>query len=272
MKRDNTTIFGLLVGTVCILYAMTLGGSLFARLRLFFNFPAIALTVFGSTAAVIMSFPFSTIKKLPKVIKIIFVEKEISKLDLIDKLVELSKKSRKEGLLSLEDDIENLDDAFFRDGLQMVVDGAEPETIREIMDLEIEQMEARHGELSSVFKLWSNLAPAFGMIGTLLALVIMFTQLSDMDKLAENMAFNFISSFYGAVMANFIMTPISRKLDIRNDEEVNLKEMMIEGVLAVQSGVNPKTIEDKLKTFLNPEEKLQLLNHEVRKETVMESE
>ncbi|TDT50603.1 motility protein A [Fonticella tunisiensis] len=259
-KKDFSTVVGIVLGAVAIILGMTFSnGKLnFSGLRLFWDPPSIFITVFGSFFTLFIAYPLSTLKKLPATLKNAFLEKQASASEIIERFTLLSKKARREGLLSLEDQIESIEDEFLRNGIQMVVDGIEPETIREILELEISEMEKRHQNGIAVLKTWANLAPAYGMIGTLIGLIQMLAQLQDQSKLGPAMAVSLITSFYGAVMANFIFTPLANKLEDKSAQEADRREMMLEGILAIQSGVNPRIVGDKLRTYLSPAERLKM--------------
>lgn len=267
-KRDFSTGLGLVLGLVAVILGMLNGGSL----RMFWDVPSLFITIFGSLFALIVSFPFEHIKRLPATLKNAFIDRQVSPSELIIQFVELSKKARREGLLSLEDEISQIEDSFLKSGMQLVVDGIEPETIKEMLELEIDEMEKRHQSGISVFKVWASLAPAFGMIGTLIGLIQMLAKLEDQSQLGKGMAVALITSFYGAVMANLIFTPIANKLEVKSSEEISRREMMIEGILSIQSGVNPRIIEDKLKSYLSPEERLNLLKNNLVGNAVTENE
>jgi len=272
-KNDISTALGLILGFFVVLYGMISGqASIKDGLLTFWDVASLFITVFGSFFACMIAVPFSTLKKVPSAIKNAFVDKQIPAIVLIERFVELSKKARKEGLLSLEDEVQNIEDEFLKNGIQMVVDGIEPEVIKEIMELEISEMEKRHQSIINFFKLWGSLAPAFGMIGTLVGLIQMLKNLQDQSSLGPSMAVALITSFYGSLMANLFFNPLAYKLEVKSNEEANRREMMIEGVLAIQSGVNPRIVEDKLKTYLSPEERLAMLKQNAQKAAVMENE
>ena len=269
-KSDISTIIGLVLGFLVIIAGMIWGqASIIGAITTFYDLASIFVTVFGSFFAVMISVPMSSIKNLPKAIRNAFFEKLISQSEIINIFVELSKKARKEGLLSLEDEVANLDDPFLKSGIQMVVDGIEPEIIREILELELTEMEKRHQSAISVLRVWAGMAPAYGMIGTLIGLILMLKNLQDQASLGPNMAVALITSFYGAVMSNFLFNPLASKLENKSNDEIGLKEMMLEGILAIQSGVNPRIVEDKLKAFLPPEERLKMLQENVGKGAVV---
>ncbi|MBZ4663092.1 MAG: motility protein [Caloramator sp.] len=267
-KNDFSTAAGLLLGMAAVIFGMLQDGSL----STFWNAPSFFITVFGSLFAVIISFPFDTVKRLPAVLKNAFIDKHKPTDELIITFVELSKKARRNGLLSLEDEISKIEDEFLKQGIQMVVDGLEPETIKDILELEIGEMEKRHQSGIAVLKTWASLAPAFGMIGTLIGLIQMLSQLQDQSKLGPAMAVSLITSFYGALMANLVFTPLANKLELKSEIESNRREMMLEGILTIQSGVNPRILEDKLKTYLSPTERKRYQENIIQGNAVTENE
>lgn len=273
-KRDMATTLGLFLGALVIIIGMGIdGGKLnLGGLKLFWDLPSIFITVGGSLFTVMISFPMTTFKKVPSTLKNAFFDKHMSQIDIIERFVELSKKARKEGLLSLEDEIEGIEDNFLKSGIQMVVDGLEPETIREILELEIGAMEKRHTNSINLLKAWAGYGPAYGMIGTLIGLVQMLANLDDPSALGPGMSKAIITSFYGSVMSNFIFGPLANKLEIKTNEEVEVREMIVEGVLSIQAGINPRVIEDKLKTYLSPEQRLKLIKENTQGEAVLENE
>jgi chemotaxis protein MotA len=171
---------------------------------------------------------------------------------MIQRLVYFTEKARREGILALEDEVETLDDEFFKKGLQLVVDGSDPELVRNILETELAFVEERHKSGQGIFITMATLAPAFGMIGTLIGLINMLKHLDDPAVIGPNMAVALITTFYGALFANLICIPIASKLNIRSGQEVLLKELVIEGVLSLQAGENPRLVEEKLKAFLPP--------------------
>lgn len=256
-KNDISTTLGLGLGAFCIIFGMAIndGKVDITGLKLFFDLPSVFITVGGSFFTVIICYPMSTIIGLPRAMKNVFIEKQMPPVELIDSFVNLSKQARREGLLSLENSIENIEDRFLKSGVQMIIDGMEPETIREILELDIGEMEKRHATYINLMKAWAGYGPAYGMIGTLIGLTQMLASLSDPSSLGPGMAKAIITSFYGSVLANFVFSPLAAKLENKNEEEVSRREMMIEGILSLQSGVNPRIIEEKLKAFLSPEER-----------------
>lgn len=254
MKRnDMLTAIGLLLGAGMMFFGMVSGG--WSEMHLFWDASSVAITLGGSLAAVMIVTPMSEFKKFGKLFVQAFKEPASSSAETIATFSELSRKARKEGLLSLEDAINNLEDAFLKKGLQMVVDGIEPESIKEILELEIAGMETRHSNGASIFKTWGAFAPGFGMLGTLIGLIQMLGNLSDASTIASGMGKALITTYYGSLLANLIASPIAQNLSAKSAYEVNMREMMVEGILAIQSGVNPRIVEDKLISYLSPAER-----------------
>jgi chemotaxis protein MotA len=259
-KTDALTVIGLAGGIIVLFYGMLLGGQ---GLRMFWDLASVFITIGGSLAAVMITLPLSTFNKIGVVFMQAFKVRQSSGKEIISQFSELSKKARREGLLSLEDEITQLEDDFIKKGLQMVVDGIEPETIREILELEIGEMETRHANGASIFAVWGNYAPGFGMLGTLIGLIQMLANLSDASTIAQGMGKALITTFYGSLLSNIFCNPIASNLGKKSEAEAGLRTMMLEGILAIQSGVNPRIIEEKLITYLAPSERLEYLKQNV---------
>ena len=267
-KQDILTIVGLLAGAGLTFWGMAAGGT---NLIIFFDPASIAITVGGSLAALLIAYPISAMKRVMKVIVQSFKESTMANTDIINSFTNLSKKARREGLLSLEDEMSNLTNEFLKKGLQMVVDGLEPETIKEIMELEIGEMERRHTDGANMLKAWAAYAPAFGMIGTLVGLIQMLANLSDSSALASGMGKALITTFYGALLANLVLVPMAQNLNYKSSIEVNNREMMLEGILAIQSGVNPRIVEEKLTSYLSPADKAKFIAEQAKGTEVTEN-
>ena len=249
---DLATIGGIAAAIVFLIL-----GVIFAQgnMLLFIDPPSVMITVGGSFAALLASYPLSYILGIGKVVRFAFFAPEINAKEMIITLVSFSEKARREGLLALEDDLDELDDEFLKKGIQLVVDGTDPELVRRIMETELEHIMERHDKGKKVFEDWSLLAPAFGMIGTLMGLILMMVNLEDKSAIGPGMSTALITTLYGAIMANAALIPISNKLEVRANEEVLLKMIMIEGTLSIQSGDNPRIVRDKLIAFLEPSQR-----------------
>ncbi|VYU41190.1 motility protein A [Clostridium tertium] len=258
-KSDILTSIGLVLGILLMLYGMFLGSTLI----IFWDLSSVIITVGGSISALLITYTLEEMKNMGKLFVQAFKENKSSAKDIILQFTNISKKARREGLLSLEDDISEMDDPFMKKGLQMVVDGIEPETIREILELEIGEMENRHEKGAGIFLSWGAYAPAFGMLGTLIGLIQMLANLTDVANIASGMGKALITTFYGSLLANLVCNPIASNLKQKSAKEAGEREMILEGILAIQSGVNPRIVEEKLITYLPPKEKLEYLNNSI---------
>lgn len=263
-KHDIASTIGLIGGCVAIVVGMMLSGSLNG----FVDKGSIFVTIIGSLAAVMINTKIDDFKRLGRVCLESFKQLKIDKMEVVRQFGLLSKRARKEGLLSLEDEINTMEDEFLKKGLKMVVDGVEPENIREILELEIESMEERHKAGTNMLRVWAAYAPGFGMIGTLIGLIQMLKTLDDSSKIASGMAVALVTTFYGSVMANFLLNPMAGKLESRSAEEARIREMYIEGIIAIQSGLNPRIVEEKLITYLSPKEKIKFYDIDSKVEGV----
>lgn len=266
-KNDMLTGIGLIAGFAAIIAGIVGGGTL----SMFWDPSSVYITIGGSFCSLLINYPLREVKRLGKVMLVTFKDMSFESNEIVDTFIELSRKARREGLLALEDQISELNDEFLKRGLQMVVDGIEPETIRDIMELEIDETEKRHKAGSDMLRAWGGYAPAFGMIGTLIGLIQMLANLTDSSKIASGMAVALITTFYGSVLANVIFNPMAQNLSMKSENESTIREMMIEGILAIQSGVNPRTIEEKLLCYASPQERLKYLKKSVEHNEVAEN-
>ena len=248
-KLDMMTVIGIVGGFVLITISIYLGG----QADMFWNIPSILITIGGSIAALLVSYDVERIKNMINITRQAFSSTAMDPYELIAMFGDLAKKARREGLLALEDDMGRMDDPFYQKGIQMMVDALDPELIRDILETDIEHMQYRHEIGAGVYKTWGALAPAFGMIGTLIGLIGMLAQLDDPSKLGPAMAVALVTTFYGAIMANLVLIPMATKLELRSQEEVLAKSIIMEGIIAIQSGMNPRILEEKLKAFLPPD-------------------
>ena len=186
--------------------------------------------------------------------------------ELIDLLVEMAQLARKNGLLALEEKANEVDDMFFKQGIMLIVDATEPEEVRGLLENELDTMSQRHEEALGIYNKAASYAPAFGMIGTLIGLINMLKGM-DLDSggasnLGVDMSVALVTTFYGCVLANLILMPVAKKLSIRNEEELLYKQIMIEGILAIQSGDNPKFLKERLVTNLSQADRAKILDPE----------
>ncbi len=269
MKKNLIPFFALTGGLILVAIAISMDGGSF---HMFWSVTSILITIFGSLAALMISYPAKHLKKIPGIFKQVINITPNTRSDLIVLFTDLSRKARREGLLSLEDDIEVIEDPFLSRGLQMVVDGIEPEVIREIMELELDTVENEQKTSEGIFRTWGELAPGFGMLGTLIGLIIMLSDLEDPSKIGAGMATALITTFYGSLLANLVFMPIANNIKTQAEEELFTMEMIIDGVLAIQSGVNPRIVEERLIAYLSPEERLNRPRHYESLEMVTENE
>lgn len=246
MKKNFVPLIGMAGGIAMIVWSITSGGSIAA----FVDAPSLILVLGGSFFALFVSYPLSALKQLPSVAKKIFVTPKDNREQLIGSMIELSRKARGQGILSIEADIDKLDDKMLITGLQMAVDGVEPEMIREILEIEIENIVKRHTLGQVIFAKWGELCPAFGMLGTVIGLINMLGTMDDPSTIGSSMAIALITTLYGSFLSNLVFVPISANLRVMTEEEVQVREMIIEGVLSVQAGQNPRIIEQQLSSYL----------------------
>lgn len=251
MKRNLLPIIGSLLGMGLIIWAININGEIVN----FVDISSILITVFGSFCALMISFPYKTLLNIPNVMKNLLITAKDNKYELILLMSNLSRKARMEGLLALEDDMVEIDNDFLTSGLQMVIDGVEPDIIKNIMELRLATLERRHRTGQEVFEKWGELAPAFGMLGTLIGLIVMLTRLDDPSNIGPGMATALITTFYGSLMANLVFIPIASNLSEQTDEEIFVGHLIIDGLLEIQAGSNPRILEEKLTTYLSPEER-----------------
>lgn len=245
-KFDLMTVLGFILGFSAIITSIFLGGNL----ELYWNVPSVLITIGGSFAALLVSYDFSQIKGVMYLTRKVLFTEPMSPGALVEIFAELARKARREGLLGLEEDIWRLDDPFFQKGVRMMVDAIEPDLIRNILRTDMEAMVQRHQLGQKVFRTWGVLSPAFGMVGTLIGLINMLSHLEDPGSLGPAMAVALLTTFYGMIMANLVFNPIANKLELRSDEELLLRNITLEGVISIQSGMNPRILEEKLRSFL----------------------
>lgn len=246
---DIATILGLIGGAVCIVMSvLTSGGTLGGII----DVPSIIFVFGGSFFALFIAYPMSAVLGVFPIMGRSFKIPDFSEKTLVQDMVTLSEKARREGILALEEGLEDLSDDFMKNGLRLVVDGTDGVIIRGIMESELNQIESRHLDWINVVVAWAGLAPGYGMMGTVIGLIGMLRNLEDKSSLGPNMAVALVTTLYGSLIANWIMTPIATKLAAQNSTEIRTKEMIIEGVLSIQAGDNPRILAMKLLTYLDP--------------------
>jgi chemotaxis protein MotA len=252
---DITTVGGLILGFLmmgCALAFMGMSGEGGVNVAGFIDPPAIMMVLGGGMAVMLVGFPLPRVLSMIPALKKLFYRKKANPTELIQIVVRLAEVARREGLLALEKRAADIKDPFVALGIQMAVDGIKPEIVEEIMRTEIDSMETRHNEGRKVLETIGRCGPAFGMIATLLGLVMMLGNLSNAASIGPSMAVALIGTLYGAVTANLICIPMAEKLSCLNHEEVMVKEIVMRGVLSIQAGDSPRVVEQKLVTFLPP--------------------
>lgn len=255
---DIASILGWVFGIGLIVVSMMMGDSpdtgkttlMISQLKGFLDIASVAIVFGGTVSALLVSYPLSFFKNIPHHFKLIFSHKKTDPKEIISEIVEFAKEARINGLLALEEKVNEVSDPFMKKSLMMVVDSTDPEKVRELMDTEIENTEERHAMARGFYLKGSDYAPAFGMIGTLIGLINLLGNLSDSDALASNMAVALITTLYGSFLANMVFKPIASKLKTRNDEEILTMTIISTGVQAIQDGDNPNFIEEKLYKLL----------------------
>lgn len=243
---DIATLIGILGGFGLIIATIFMGGNAAG----FVDPPSLVVVFGGTFASVFIMFPMSTVIGAFKVGMKAFFAKSLDPKAIIDQIVALAETARKESLVALEK--ATVDDAFLKKGVILVADGSDDTLVRSVMEIEIDFMKKRHYQGQGVFKGMGTMAPAFGMIGTLIGLVNMLSNLSDPDAIGPAMAVALLTTFYGAVLANVMFLPIAKKLEERSLEEALYMEIMVEGVVAIQKGEHPSIVKEKLQAFLSP--------------------
>ena len=252
---DLASIIGLVVCLCLVVFGIVAGDDGFAALNNFLDLQSAIITFGGAFCAIMASNTMSDFIGGLKSITLAFKVPSLDTPKIISKIIDLSNVARKEGLLSLEEAAADLDDPFLKKGILLIVDGTDPELVRAILETELASVESRHQSKITFWQDVASMGPAWGMIGTLIGLVNMLQKLDDASTIGPSMAVALITTLYGSLLANWIATPISNKLKVNNAVELMVKEIMIEGLLSIQAGENPRVIEEKLKSFLAPKDR-----------------
>ncbi|MDD5018484.1 MAG: motility protein A [Eubacteriales bacterium] len=243
---EITTIIGIVAGFFCICISILFNGSLDS----FINWPSVLIVFGGTIAATVVAYPSTMLKSCIKVYKNAFKKKDFDLNKDIDLIINIANIARKEGLLALENLIEEMEDPFLKKGIMLIVDGADTELVKNVLHTEIYFIQERHTQGQAIINSMATYAPAFGMVGTLIGLINMLKNLDDYDALGPGMATALVTTFYGVLLANLVLNPIAKKLKVQSDKEVLRKELYIEGLLSVQEGENSRIIKDKLTSFI----------------------
>lgn len=250
---DLMSLLGYIFGIGFVLLSIMLNSDFSispGNLIQFYDLPSIMIVIGGTIAATMISFPAKSLAKIPKHLKIVLLPKKYNPQSYIEQIVFFAKEARINGLLALEDKLNQVEDKFLKNSLLLVVDSVEPEKVKALLNNELDYMDDRHNQDQAFYLQMAEYAPAFGMIGTLIGLINLLANLSDQEALAASMAVALITTFYGTILANLFFKPIARKLKERHNEEYLCKMIIAEGVQAIQDGDNPNFIQEKLTRLL----------------------
>jgi chemotaxis protein MotA len=255
---DFATIIGILGGFGLVIVAVVSGGGL----TWFLDGPSAMIVLGGTFGAALINYPLSDLLGVIKVAKNAFQGKKQQADVVINQLVEMSKICRREGLLALQTLIKQTKDPFLIKGISLVVDGLDPAHVSEILETELDFIGERHRLGAEIFTTLGNFAPAMGLVGTLIGLVQMLQQMNNPGTIGPAMAVALITTFYGVILANLVFLPIAGKLKTRSSQELMLKQLIINGILSIQSGDNPRVLEQKLHSYIAPRERRSKFYHD----------
>jgi chemotaxis protein MotA len=248
-----TTAIGIVVAILGLFFGMMMEGGNPAA---FLNIPALLIIVGGTLGVTFAGTSLDRVKTWPTLWKKAFAAERPDLQAQVDQMVEFAEKARREGLLALEDDLEEIDDEFTRKGLQLVVDGTDPELVREILENEIDGMSARHKLMVQPFEKAGGFAPTMGIIGTVMGLVHVLENLDKPETLGPAISGAFIATLYGVAAANVLFLPVANRLKLMSEEEAESRYLQLEGILAIQAGDNPRVVADKLLAFVPPADRI----------------
>ena len=243
---DIATFVGLIVAGALVMAAIVMGGSV----SWFISPPSAMIVLGGTIGATLISYPLAEVLGVFKVVMKVFLHKSQPVEAIIENMVEFGKLARKEGILSFESKLKDIEDPFFAKGVSLAIDGMESSAIKDVLSTEIAYVEERHSLGADIFTTMAGYAPAVGMMGTIIGLVQMLMQMKDPSSIGAPMALALLTTFYGTVLANLLFIPMASKLKIRSKQEILLKELVLEGIMSIQAGDNHRLIEQKLNAFL----------------------
>jgi chemotaxis protein MotA len=257
---DFATIIGIISGFGLVIIAMVSGGGF----TWFVDWPSAMIVLGGTFGAVLINYPITDLLGVIKVAKNAFRGKQIQADVVINRLVEISRITRRDGLISLQNLMQSNKetDLFLNKAINLVVDGVDPAHVSEIMQTELDSLAERHRLGAEIFTTMGNFAPAMGLIGTLIGLVQMLKQMNNPGTIGPAMAVALITTFYGVILANLVFLPIAGKLKTKSSQELLLKQLMINGILSIQSGDNPRVLEQKLHSYIAPRERRSRFYHD----------
>jgi chemotaxis protein MotA len=249
---DIATLIGILVSFGLVIISILLGGDG----AWFINAPSLMIVCGGTMGATLLAYPLRDVLSVFKVAQNVFMYKSQSISKLIPMMAGFAKKARREGILSFEPQLDKIEDPFLVKGIQMAIDGMESSSIENVMTTEIIYVEERHRLGADIFSTMGTFAPAVGMLGTIIGLVQMLMQMEDPSQIGAPMAVALLTTFYGTLLATLVFLPVAGKLKTRSKQEILFKQMVLEGVISIQSGDNHRVVEQKLKAFIAPNARL----------------
>lgn len=244
-----TTILGIVVALISIVVATVMDGNSFGALV---GASSLVLVVVGSIGVSLSGFQIADLKRVPKGIILSFTGKDQDPGDAVDTLMELAEIARRDGVLALESRLESIEDPFMKAGLQQIVDGVDADVVRDTLEIELQSLDERHQPIINFIKTLGGYAPTMGMIGTVVGLINMLGNLSDPDQLGLGMSVALLTTLYGVIFANLVFLPISAKLVRLHELEVSYREIVMDGILAVQGGASPRMLVERLESYLVP--------------------
>ncbi len=246
------SVIGLVLGLAMLIFGILSNGE---SVLTYLHATSALITFGGALASTLTSTSLTDFLNGIKSIRLVFMVSEMDTSEMIRSIIDLSNVARKEGLLSLEEAAADLEEPFLKKGILLIVDGTDPDLVRAIMETELESIEARHKAVTGFWDTLGTMGPAWGMVGTLVGLVSMLNHMQNIDVIGPAMAVALMTTLYGSLLANWLCIPVSNKLKENNALEIQQKEIMIEGLLSIQAGENPRVIEEKLKSFLSPKDR-----------------
>ncbi len=248
VNMDLATIIGLVVALGMILYGILMGSPL----SLFWDLPSAFIVIGGTLGIVFINFPLRDIGGVIGVVKNAFKSSVYDPKELITAFVTFATKARREGILALESAATEIKDPFLKQGLELIIDGLEPQSIRDILESDMENLGIRHRKGTDILNSIATYAPAMGMVGTLIGLVQMLQSMNDPSSIGPAMAVALLTTFYGALIANLFALPMAGKLSSRSNEEMLIRDIIVEGIMSISAGDNPRIVERKLHAYLAP--------------------
>lgn len=245
---DIATLVGIILAYLLVMIALMLGPGI----GVYLDVPSALIVLGGTSGIILMSWPLNKVLNVITVVMKTFLFKAEDPANLISQLVTYSQKARRDGILALESAEDEIDDDFLKKGIRLAVDGTEPDVIKTILETDLYYMQDRHKEGASILTSVATFSPAMGLIGTLIGLVAMLQTMNDPSSIGPAMAVALLTTFYGSIIANLFAAPLADKLKTRSAEETMLREIMIAGIMAIQSGDNPRIVEQKLNAYLPP--------------------